>query len=100
MKNSSFFVKNLHKPWDLGVNFADLLCTRHHSAEQGREAPGECPTSRLSGDAIRSRCRSGDVPWRHRVYPRWIFRPRKLRLASVLWDSTILIFLQDPQIPP
>ena len=53
----------------------------------------------MSGDAIRSRCRSGDVPWRHRVYPQSIFRPRKLRLASVLWDNTIFIFLAGPPNP-
>ena len=51
----------------------------------------------MSGDAIRSGYRSGDVPWRHRVYPRWIFRPRKLRLASVLWDARFLFYSRIPK---
>ena len=44
--------------------------TRHHSAEQGREAPGECLVTPLG---------LGHVT---RVYPQSIFRSRKLRLAG------------------
>ena len=38
--------------------------TRHHSAEQGREAPGECVVTPFG---------LGNVPWRHRVYPHQFF---------------------------
>ena len=56
-----------------------LSLTRHHSAEQGREAPGNV-RQRHSGLAIVS----SDVCGVTRVYPQTIFRPRKLRLAELI----------------
>ena len=53
----------------------------------------------MSGDAIRSRYRSGDVPWRHRVYPQSIFRPRKLRLAELIVGLQGFYFIPGPPNP-
>ena len=68
--------------------------TRHHSAEQGREAPGNV-RQRHSGLAIVS----SDVCGVTRVYAQWIFRPRKLRLAELIVGLQGFYFIPGPPNP-
>ena len=68
--------------------------TRHHSAEQGREAPGNV-RQRHSGLAIVS----SDVCGVTRVYPPSIFRSRKLRLAALIVGLQGFYFIPGPRNP-
>ena len=64
-----------------------MIFTRHHSAEQGREAPGECLVTPLG---------LGHVT---RVYPQSIFRPRKRRLAELIVGLQGFYFIPGPPNP-
>ena len=68
--------------------------TRHHSAEQGREAPGNV-RQRHSGLALVS----SDVCGVTRVYPPSIFRSRKLRLAELIVGLQEFYFIPGPPNP-
>ena len=81
-------------PDSLSADQQILPLTRHHSAEQGREAPGNV-RQRHSGLAIVS----SDVRGVTRVYPPSIFRSRKLRLAALIVGLQGFYFIPGPRNP-